>query len=178
MSDYYILPTDELARQKGFIYKPEYAEREIRWAEKHFRTPYSKGNKFEVLDFQKKILRTIYGWRHKTTNECRWKAIICSMGKKNSKTLIAAMLALREVLNADVPAPKVIAASTTKDNLKENIWLAIEQAVLLSPTLKKNLTKLLKSDLTFRGKYTGGSFRGIPHDPEMSEGANASLVLL
>jgi len=108
------------------------AERNITWIENHCRIPEGKdvGKKVVLRDFQKNIIRKIYGNSHGT------RRAIISVGRKNAKTSLSAFLLLLHLCGPEARQnSQLFSAAQSRDQAALLFSLA-SKCVMMSPSLK------------------------------------------
>lgn len=107
------------------------AERNIRWIEAHCYVPDGKyvGQPFELREFQKAIIRGIYGQPTRRA--------IFSVGRKSAKTTLAAALLLLHLCGPEArPNSELYSSALSRDQAAIIFRLAAKM-VRLSPTLRE-----------------------------------------
>lgn len=130
------------------------------------------GKHFELRDWQKEILRGIYG----TTGRRKVRQAVVSTPRKNGKTQLAAALALAHLCGPMAePRGQVYSAASDRDQaaLIFNEMVAIIQAVpdLDDRVIIRNYNRHLEDT------ETGSIFRAISADVGTKHGFNASFVV-
>src|SRR5689334_22715260 len=93
----YVLPTDEKAREQGCYVDLSLPNKIIRFAEETCTLQtddYSgkAGRKLRLLQWQKALIKTLYGWRNKA-GDLRFTYCSCWLGRRQGKSTICAVIA-------------------------------------------------------------------------------------
>lgn len=115
-----------------YVYEPEYADKVIRFIE---TLPDVKtGETFPLVDFQKFIISSLYGWREKGNLKARrYKKAFISMARKEGKSILVAGVALYELLFGSEPAYSRQIYCTANDK---------NQAKIVFDMIRKQLDRL------------------------------------
>lgn len=115
-----------------YVYESEYADKVIRFIE---TLPDVKtGETFPLVDFQKFIISSLYGWREKGNLKARrYKKAFISMARKEGKSILVAGVALYELLFGSEPAYSRQIYCTANDK---------NQAKIVFDMIRKQLDRL------------------------------------
>jgi phage terminase large subunit-like protein len=156
-----VIVEDEIYR-----YDAEKAEKPIRFIEKHCRHYEGKfaGQPFLLLDWEKELIRTLFGWVDRVTGLRRFKELYLLTGKGAGKTPLLAAIGLYMLLADGEAAPHVISMAATSEQAHLTFNAAsryIDQSDALKSharTLQHNIaTRKFGRWNTISGKPTGRS---------------------
>lgn len=160
-----------------FYFDAKEAEKPIRWIERfctHVKS--DEINKpFILADWQKNILRDIFGWKNKLTSKRKYRQVYIEVPKKNGKsTLLAALTAY--LLSADGEGgAEIYGVAGDKDQAKI-IFNDTKQMIENNKELKKRFEVYAHSIV-----YTGGKganfYKALSHEISTKEGYNAHAVI-
>lgn len=164
---------DERAIDQGCYWDQGQADRITRFAEGVFAPQYISG-KFQLLDWQRQFLQSLYGWRDRQGNR-RWKYATLHIPKKNGKTLACALVSAYELVASGEPSPFVVTGSVSKENagqIYSEIRHTLERAGLakhckITPNLKRITIPELNAE-----------YRALASDGDRTQGYNCSLVTI
>ena len=167
---YYRMPTDDLAMEAGCVFRPEYAERYIRFFEEVLR--------FNLIDWQRKLLYTLFGWRRKKDNTVRYRSANIHISRKNGKSEWAAALAIAMMVLSEDDSPCIYVVGTTNKQARIVYESAMKRCIEI-PALSSRMQvneKMIKypkrfgkiealaGDTTGGGKYDGLNAAGVVID--------------
>lgn len=150
-------------------------ERMIDWIEKlPVTSGMLAGTKFKLRDWQKDILRGIYGTDADGKRIVR-QALI-TMPRKNGKTGLTAMLALAHLCGPEAEARGQIYSAAAEQNQASLIYNEMKAIIEATPELKgrvivRDFTKHLEDSIT------GSSFKALSADAGSKHGFSASCVI-
>lgn len=122
------------------------------------------------------MLTTVFGWLNKETKFRRFKKVYVEIPRKNSKSTIAAAVALY-MLSADKePGPEVFAAAVTKDQAKI-AWDVAHQMVKATPKMQASLG-LTPQAKSIVNEGEAGFFRPLSRDADTLEGLNPHCAVI
>ena len=165
---------DQLAIEQGYYWDNAKADHIIQFATR-FVAPQFLNGKFTLLPWQERFLRSLYGWRRPDGGR-RWRRATLSMAKKNGKTLLVSIIALYELLAADVPSPLVCSASTTISNAQQ-VFKELDHSIKRCERLKA-ICKPVPSQKIIRVKKHNAEYRALSADASNAEGLNLSCVIV
>jgi phage terminase large subunit-like protein len=123
-SQFYIqgLETYELRKAhslklREFYYKPEEAERWVKWFERFLTHTQGEtvGEPLLLARWQKRVIRKLFGWRRVKDDTRRYKTVFWYIPRKNGKTLLMAGIALGLIaIDGQKRASVYVAAATEK----------------------------------------------------------------
>jgi len=166
---YFRMPTDSLAMEAGCVFRPEYAERYIRFFEEVLR--------FNLIDWQRKLLYTLFGWRRKD-GTVRFRSANIWISRKNGKSEFAAALAIAMMVLAEDDSPCIYMVGTTNKQARIVYESAMKRCIEI-PALSSRMhvnEKMIKypkrfgkiealaGDTTGGGKYDGLNAAGVVID--------------
>ncbi|WP_168218976.1 terminase large subunit domain-containing protein [Limnoglobus roseus] len=89
----------------------------MKFANTCFRSQYIRG-KFSLLEWQKRLLQSLWGWRH-PTGARRFRMANLHASKKNGKTLLTAIVATFELFCSDSPSSLTLCSAASKENASQ-----------------------------------------------------------
>ncbi|MGL6072625.1 MAG: terminase large subunit [Fimbriiglobus sp.] len=165
---------DMLALAQGYYWDEEEAERPIRFAEKHLKPKYTAGE-FELFEWQRRFIRSIYGWRRPDGSR-RFSKALLHIGKKNGKTLLTAILAQYELYAGRSASPLIVSASTTADNAGQ-VYESMAASIRKNSKLKR-ATKFTASEQKIQCSKRDGEYWAMSSDAPGAEGWNISFAII
>ena len=132
---------------KGFWYDPARAEEVVTWIERYCR--HSKGEWAGTLivleEWQKQILRTVFGWVRPDGTR-RFRVAYEEVPRKNAKSTIVAAVGLYLMVADQEPGAEIY-SSATKEKQAKIVWDAAEAMVKQSPQLRP-VVRIRKKNLS------------------------------
>lgn len=168
---------DEDALLKGCYYSAEEAERPIIFIEKYCRQSKGKwgGQPIILLEWQKKLLRRIFGWLRKNHTR-RYRRVYVEISKKNGKSTLAAALELYMLIGDGEPGAEVYTAATTRGQAAI-IHKEASSMARKSPELMKLITSIVDNTKTISvGKDSW--IRALASEADSNEGWNTSALII
>ena len=165
---------DRRAIEEGCHWDADAAERPILFAEAHLRPKFTS-SEFELFEYQKAFVRSLYGWRRPDGSR-RFRKAMLHIAKKNGKTLLASLLCNYELFAAGVPSALVVSASTTKHNATQ-IFSQMVYAIKKNRKLSK-LAKPTESEKKIVVKDRDAEFFSMSSDAPGAEGWNISFGIV
>lgn len=165
-------PKQKVTHLGKYWYDSEAAERIVLFFENfcvHTTGPQA-GQPFKLLDWQKEMLRTLFGWRRKKDGYRRFRKLFLLVPKKNGKSTLSAGLALYLTGFDGEFNAKVFCAATEKEQAKI-VFDEAKTMIELSPALGEVFT-VVKNCITCA--ETKSSFVPVSSDTKGRHGANIS----
>lgn len=108
-----------LAWRDLYYYDHREAMRVIKFFENELSlTDACEGQPFKLMRYHRKILRDVFGWKHRSDGTRKFRTLFLFVAKKNAKSILGAGIALY-LLHADrEKAPQVCSAAADKDQAK------------------------------------------------------------
>lgn len=144
--------------------------RNIRWIETHCRVPEGRyvGRPVRLAAFQKKIIRGIY--------DTPTRMAIVSVGRKNAKTSLAAMLLLLHLVGPESkPNSNLYSAAQSRDQASILFALAAKM-VKMSPDLSADVG-IRETVKVLVCEELGTQYRALSADASTTFGLSAALVI-
>lgn len=154
---------------KGFYFDEMDAERVIRFTErfcKHHKGEWA-GQKLLLEDWQKFVLRCVFGWK-RSDGRRRFTEAYEEVGRKNGKSEKVAAVGNYLMVADDEPGAEVYSTATKEDQAKI-IWSASKEMVKQSPDLKKHVKIMQKTLICER---TMSFFKPLGSDSDTLDGLN------
>jgi phage terminase large subunit-like protein len=105
---------DEAALAAGCYWDKDKAEAIVMFAECVFRPQYI-GGEFRLLEWQRRFLMSLYGWRAANGTR-RFRTACLHIAKKNGKTVLVSVISAYELLKSEEPSAFVATGSVSKEN--------------------------------------------------------------
>lgn len=160
----------------GYEYDPARGERVIEFLEKCVTLSEGKwaGELIQLLEWQKEIVRSIYGWHSDGVR--RYQRAAIWVAKKNGKSALAAGLALYHLL-ADGEKGPTIALAARDRNQARIIFRSVAAAVNASPWLSDILEVVdYRGEIIHRAN--NGRIIAMSREKRGAEGISCSAVIL
>lgn len=174
MSEYVITASDRKALEEGCYFDAQAADRAVAFIERYYR-PSTIGQTVKLLDWQRDLVRRLYGWKTKEGRR-RHRKVILSCAKKNGKNFINAGILLYELFGGVQPSPFVVSASTTRENAGQ-LYREMSHSVRADAKLNK-LCKVRDSFKEIRFPTKSGRYRAFSADAGAAEGENISALVV
>lgn len=173
-------PSKTCARQKvtdlgRYYYDSEAAERVVHFFDTfvpHTTGP-SAGQPFKLLEWQKDMLRELFGWRRKKDGFRRFRRLFLEVPKKNGKSTISAGLALYLTAFDGEYNAKTFCAATDKEQARI-VFDEARTMVELSPNLGE-VFSIVKNCITC--EETRSTFVPVSSESKGRHGINAHAVI-
>jgi phage terminase large subunit-like protein len=132
------------------------------------------GARFVLQPWQRKILRRLFGWKHRETGLRKYKTLYLELPRKNGKSAFGSGLALY-LLDADGEAgAEVVSAAADRDQAAI-VFETAKQMVLANPKLKDRIT-LFKRSLVVHS--SASTYKVLSAEASTKHGANLSAVII
>ena len=166
-------------RKKGFVdyfYDKKSAARVVRFFERelvHIKGE-AAGKSFILQPWQKKIVKRLFGWKHRETGLRKYKTLYLELPRKNGKSAFGSGLALY-LLDADgEPGAEVVSAAADTEQAAI-VFETAKQMVLSNPKLSNRIT-IFKRSLGVHP--TASSYKVISSEASTKHGANLSAIII
>ena len=160
----------------GYEWDADSAERPIKFIEQLCRHPDELGGsptKIRLIEWQRELLRTLFGWR-RPDGRLRYRRAGVFVPKKNRKSSLMSQLA-QYLATCHAPAQDVFLAANDRLQAR-TMYRMVRQSVEASPTLSK-LLEVVDSRSIIRNRETGKEIRCLSSDSWRNEGLNGSVIL-
>lgn len=165
-------PRQKVTDLGKYYFDSEAAERIVQFFDEfipHTTGP-TAGQPFKLLDWQKEMLRTLFGWKRKKDGYRRFRKLFLLVPKKNGKSTLSAGLALYLTGFDGEFNAKVFCAATEKEQAKI-VFDEAKTMIELSPALGEVFT-VVKNCITCA--ETKSSFVPVSSDTKGRHGVNIS----
>ncbi len=164
--DEYYFDFEDAERYVGFIQEcvPMYAS--------SFGT--EEGDFMTLLDWQKRPVMNIFGWKLKKNGYRRYKDIFTYVPRKNGKSSYIGAIVLAFMKLEEEGGMQIISAANTVDQAKE-VFKFVKNAVLMDGYLK-DYFKTYRSAVT--AKEDMDSYKPISADAGVQDGLNVNLAVM
>lgn len=130
---------------------------------------------FHLEEWQKNYLKTLFGWKLKSTEYRRYRTTLLEVARKNGKTTLAAIVALYMLLADNELGAEVICSANSRDQASI-LYEIIQGMVKQNSALLKRLTVLeTRKRITYPA--TNSYLSAISADAGTHHGLNASCVI-
>lgn len=154
---------------RGFTYSPAHGDHVVAFVEsycRHYKGEWA-GQPLELAEWQRKIIRIVFGWFNPNGTR-RFRIAYIEIARKNGKSLLAAALGLY-LLIADGEEGAEVYTSATKLDQARIVWLDAEKMVSKSPDLKQ-FTRSYKNSITC--PRISSYFKPLAADSKKLDGLN------
>ena len=164
----------DVKESEEYYYDEQAAERVIAFIQRHVK--HIKGEKggkpFLLEPFQKKIIRDLFGWKHKDTGLRRFRtAYICLPRKNGKSTLVSAIALYMLIADGEKSAECIIAAG---DRQQAGIIFDVASDMCrIDPKLAEH-TKVYKSSIMHEKSLS--SLKAISSEASTKFGYNCSFI--
>ena len=130
---------------------------------------------YRLLDWQRKVLRDIYGSVSMEDGRRKYRSAYISVGKKNGKSFLIGGLPIYHLLAEDESNPEAYGAAAAKDQATL-VYKAAAQLVAANPYLQSRL-KVLPSTKRILRRDGHGFYAVLSADGDLQDGIEPSLVI-
>ena len=162
------------ATKTDFWFDEKTADRAVRFFPKFLR--HSKGQhagqRFELLEWQKKLVRDIFGWK-RADGTRKYRRVYVEVPRKNGKSQLAAGIALYLMFSDGEPGAEVYSAASDREQAKI-VFQAASDMVGLSPELDSRSITFTKAIVI---EKTKSSYKVLSSDVKTKHGLNAHGII-
>ncbi len=140
---------------------------------KHSKGEYG-GKNFILEPWQKKIVRTIFGWKRRSDNTRRFRTCYISVPRKNGKSTLVSAISLYMLIGDNEPSAEVYVAAGDRSQA----GIIFDQAstmVRMDSNLSSNL-KVFRNSIVHEKSHS--SFKAISAEASSKFGFNASTIIV
>jgi phage terminase large subunit-like protein len=130
---------------------------------------------YRLMDWQRKVLRGIYGNPDPITGLRRCRSAYISVGKKNGKSFLIGGLPIYHLLMENEHNPEAYGAAAAKDQAAI-VYRAAAQLVKANPDLNSRL-RVLPSTKRILRRDGGGFYAVLSADGDVQDGVEPSLLI-
>ncbi len=130
---------------------------------------------YQLLPWQRKVLRDLYGTVGQEDGRRRYRSGYISVGKKNGKSFLIGGLPIYHLLMEDQRNPEAYGAAAAKDQAGL-VFKAAAQLVMANPDLKSRL-RVLPSTKRILCRDGRGFYGVLSADGDLQDGIEPSLVI-
>jgi phage terminase large subunit-like protein len=130
---------------------------------------------YRLMDWQRKVLRGIYGNPDPITGLRMYRSAYISVGKKNGKSFLIGGLPLYHLLMENEHNPEAYGAAAAKDQAAI-VYRAAAQLVKANPDLNSRL-RVLPSTKRILRRDGGGFYAVLSADGDVQDGVEPSLLI-
>lgn len=154
---------------RGLMFNLEAGDRVVKFVESycHHHKGQWSGSKLLLEEWQKKIIRIVFGW-FRADGSRRFRTAYIEIARKNGKSEIAAALGLYLLVGDNEAGAEVYSSATKKDQAKI-VWTTAFEMVKRSPDLKRFI-KSFKTSLTV--PKTSSFFQPLSAESNTLDGLN------
>lgn len=168
------MTNEDKAREEGCYFDHKQADRAVKFIETYC-VPAVIGKPIQLLDWQKRVVRQLFGER-RPDGRMRYRRATLSMAKKNGKTVLLSAILLYGMLGGITPQPFCTSASTSRENAGQ-VYRELKSSFDANPKLAK-LSKCLDSYKRIECKSKNARYLAMSADAGASEGENISLCVV
>ena len=165
-----------LKEDKKFYFDEEAADRVVFFIENHIK--HSKGEyggkPFILEDWQRKIVRDIFGWKNRKTNLRRFRTCYLSVPRKNGKSTLISAISIYMLLGDKEPSAECYIAAGDRSQA----GIVFDQATAMVRTdedLNRNL-KVYRNSIVH--EKSGSFLKAISSEAASKYGYNASFIVM
>jgi phage terminase large subunit-like protein len=130
------------------------------------------GKPFELLDWQKFVIGSIFGWKLGAIR--RFRTAFVSTARKNGKSTIEAGIGLKALIDEGEPGAEVYSAATTREQARI-VFSEAERMRAASPALRRRITPTTNNLAVLD---TASWFRPLSSDASRMDGLNVFVALV
>jgi phage terminase large subunit-like protein len=130
---------------------------------------------YKLQDWQRKILRALYGSVDKQTGLRQYRRSYISVAKQNGKSFLLGGLPIYHLLMEDEPQPEAYGIASARDQASI-VYKAAALLVEGNPQLRKRL-KVLESTKRIIRRDGGGLYTVLSADGDVQDGKRPSLLM-
>lgn len=173
-----VLPTDTKAVSEGYHYDELRAEKACQFTEKFLKVTKGPitGQPFRLLQWQKEIVETLFGWVNQDGNR-RFRYCFILIPKKNGKSELCAALLLTLLMLDGEYRPEYYLAAPSKEQLKDGVFKSICSMTKTSPELAKRL-HIVPNRYRVLYPKNDGHIQVIAADAGNAEGYDSSVFVV
>lgn len=165
-----------MSKQNKYYYDEQSAERSVAFIETHIR--HCKGEKagqlFKLEDWQKeKLIKPIFGWKHKKTGLRKYRSVYCEIPRKNGKSSLGAAVGLY-LLFADSELGSEI-FSCAGDRAQASIIFDLAKRMIQQDPILSSKAKVFRNSITFPNK--GNTYKVLSAEASLHHGLNPNGIL-
>lgn len=161
-----------------FEYREDEAEKPVRFIEglcRHSKGPLA-GQLFKLEEWQKAILRELYGWFYTGTDKLQYREAYIQLPRKAGKSSLIAMLGLYSLFrDMKTGAEIIVAASTEK---QATIVFDIAKAAVLQEGRLSTRVKCGRKWIEAEVNGIPSVYKMVASDPDPLHGLNISLAII
>lgn len=160
--------------RSGFYFDERAADHVFRFCGmlKHIEGQWG-GTEFVLEPFQKFILGSIFGWKHKNSGTRRYREAYLEVPRKNGKSFLCSAVALYAMV-ADGEQGAQVYTVATKREQAGIVWSAAQKMIKANRHLRAILTS---RQFEIRGDINNSVFRALPSDSKKLDGLNVHVVI-
>lgn len=132
------------------------------------------GQAFRLQPWQRKIVRRLFGWKHRETGLRKYKTLYLEIPRKNGKSAFGSGLALY-LLDADGEAGAEVVSAAADREQAAIVFETAKQMVLANPKLRDRIT-MFKRSLVVHS--TASTYKVLSAEASTKHGSNLSGVII
>ncbi len=133
---------------------------------------YLAGQPFELLDWEKFVVGSLFGW--KAGEVRRFRTAFVSTGRKNGKSTLEAGIGLKALIDENEPGAEVYSAATTRDQARI-VFSEAERMRVRSPALSRRIVSTTNNLAVIE---SASWFRPLSADASKMDGLNVFFALV
>ena len=130
------------------------------------------GKPFELLDWQKFVIGSLFGWKLGAIR--RFRTAFVSTARKNGKSTLEAGIGLKALVDEGEPGAEVYSAATTREQSRI-VFSEAERMRAASPALRRRITPTTNNLAVLD---TASWFRPLSSDASKMDGLNVFVALV
>ena len=158
------------AWKKDFYFDREKAQRVIDFCQKHAIHVEGelRGQPFILQPWQKKMLRTLFGWYRRSDGTRKFRTLYLEIPRKNGKSALCSVLALYLVCYDKEPASRVVSAAADREQAAI-VFNVAKEMVLQNPKLKSRFGTFKRTLVHYK---SGSNYQVVSADAFTKHGLN------
>ena len=132
------------------------------------------GKKLNLEDFQKDIVKNIFGWKNKKTNLRKFRQCFIFMPRKNGKTTLMVGIALYMLYSDGEKGAEIVSAAADKEQAR--LSFSIAKSMVLANQNLSSRSNTFRDSITY--DKVGSYYKVISADADTKHGLNLSCCLL
>lgn len=161
---------------KEYYFDPQAARRVVVFFERelvHYQGPRAH-MPFILERWQKKLLRRLFGWKHRETHLRKYKTLYLEIPRKNGKSALASGLGLY-LLDADKEAGAQVVSAAADTEQAAIVFNTAKEMVAANPKLSGRINSYRRSMSVYQ---TASTYRVISGDSKRKHGGNLSGIIV
>jgi len=165
-------------KSQEYYYDPDAGQKVIDFAHTFVRHVKGelRGQLIRLEDWQQDYLRTLFGFKHKTTHLRRYRESYYSTGRKNGKSFIAGIISLFMLLCDNEGGAEIILSANSRDQASK-LYEVVQGIVTQDQRLRERV-KILESRRRIVYPQTGSYLVAIPAEAQTEHGGSCHCAII